>query len=87
MLMIGAATLSGGTVGVFYHATLGLSGGTPPYLVYVSAGALPRGLALNTFDGEISGTPGAAGISKFTVYVTDRSHASATRAFQISIRP
>ncbi len=87
MLMIGAATLSGGTVGVFYHATLGLSGGTPPYLVYVSAGALPRGLSLNTFDGEISGTPGAAGISKFTVYVTDRSHASATRAFQISIRP
>ncbi|MGO8937264.1 MAG: Ig domain-containing protein [Mycobacterium sp.] len=71
--------------GVFYHASLGLSGGTPPYLVFVSAGALPRGLSLNTFSGEISGTPGAAGDSKFMVYVTDRSHESASQAFQISV--
>jgi len=64
-----------------------LSGGTPPYLVYVSAGALPRGLALNTFSGEISGTPGAAGVSRFTIFATDRSHESASRSFQISITP
>ncbi|HVA39079.1 MAG TPA: Ig domain-containing protein [Candidatus Binataceae bacterium] len=86
-LTIGATTLPSGVVGIFYHASLELSGGTPPYLVYVSAGALPRGLALNTFDGEISGTPGGAGLWKFTVYVTDQDHASASRAFQISIAP
>jgi Putative Ig domain len=84
-LTVAATTLPDGSVGIFYHASLGLSGGTPPYLVYVSAGALPRGLALNTFSGEISGTPGAAGTSKFTIYVTDRSHESASRAFQISV--
>ena len=86
-LTIAATTLPDGRVGVFYHALLGLSGGTPPYLVYVSAGALPRGLALNTFNGELSGIPGFAGLSTFTVYATDRSHASASRALQISITP
>jgi hypothetical protein len=72
-------------VGVFYYDSLELSGGTPPYLVYVIAGGLPRGLALNTFDGVISGTPGAARVWTFTVYVTDRAHASASRSFQITI--
>lgn len=84
-LTIGATALPGGRVGVFYYASLELSGGTPPYLVYVSAGALPRGLALNTFNGEITGTPGAAGVSRFTVYVTDRGNASASRSYQIQV--
>jgi hypothetical protein len=66
---------------------VGASGGTPPYLVYVSAGALLRGLALNTFSGDISGTPGVAGTSRFTIRVTDRGHESVSRAFQISIIP
>jgi Putative Ig domain len=84
-LTIGAMTLPQGRVGVFYHASLGLSGGTPPYLVYLSAGALPRGLALNNFSGEISGTPGVAGTSMFTIYASDRSHESVSRAFQITV--
>jgi hypothetical protein len=86
-LTVNSMTLPDGRVGVFYHASLGLNGGTPPYLVYVTAGAVPRGLALNTFSGGISGTPGFAGLSLFTVYVTDRGHASASRALQISITP
>lgn len=85
VLTIAATALPAGRVGVFYFAPLGLSGGTPPYLVYVSAGALPRGLALNTFNGEITGTPGAAGASRFTVYVTDRSHGSASQSYQLSV--
>jgi hypothetical protein len=84
-LTILATALPAGRVGVFYHASLGLSGGTPPYLVYVSAGALPRGLALNTFNGSISGTPGAAGLSTFMVYATDRGSESVSEVFQISI--
>jgi hypothetical protein len=84
-LSIGTATLPAGRVGVFYRASLGLSGGTQPYLVYVSAGGLPRGLALNTFSGDITGTPGAVAVTRFTVYVTDRGHASASRSFQIPV--
>jgi hypothetical protein len=80
----GIAALGHG--GHFYRASLELGGGTPPYTVFVSAGAFPRGLALDTFDGEISGTPGTAGTSTLTVYATDRSHQSASRTFQISIK-
>jgi hypothetical protein len=84
-LTIGSTTLPDGTVGVFYYAPLQLSGGTPPYLVLVSAGALPRGLSLNTFNGVISGTPAGAGLSLFTVNVTDRGSASASEALQIQV--
>ena len=84
-LTIGATALPAGRVGVFYRASLGLSGGTQPYLVYVSAGGLPRGLALNSFSGDITGTPGAVAVTRFTVYVTDRGHASASRSFQIQV--
>ena len=84
-LTITAATLPNGVVGLFYRASLGLSGGTPPYLVYVSAGAIPRGLSLNTFSGLISGIPARAGTWNFTVYATDKNHQSASSALSISI--
>jgi hypothetical protein len=84
-LTIGATALPAAKVGVYYRASLGLSGGTQPYRVYVSAGALPRGLALNSFSGDITGTPGAVAVTRFTVYVTDRGHASASWSFQIPV--
>ncbi len=84
-LTITAAALPNGVVGMFYRTSLGLTGGTPPYLVYVSEGALPRGLSLNTFSGLISGIPARAGTWNFTVYATDRNHQSASSALKISI--
>jgi large repetitive protein len=72
-------------VGVFYNASLGLVGGTPPYVAYVSAGALPHGLGLDSFNGRITGTPGFAGVFRFTVHVADRANNSASRTFQISV--
>jgi hypothetical protein len=42
-------------------------------------------LALNSFSGDITGTPGAVAVTRFTVYVTDRRHASASRSFQIPV--
>jgi hypothetical protein len=84
-LTIGATALPAARVGVYYRASLGLSGGTQPYRVYVSAGALPRGLAVNSFSGDITGTPGAVAVTRFTVYVTDRGHASASRSFQFPV--
>jgi Putative Ig domain len=71
----------------FLSRIIGAERGDAAYLVYVSAGALPRGLAPNTFSGEISGTPGFAGTSKFTIYATDRGHESVSRAFQILVLP
>lgn len=62
-------------------------GWDPTYLAYISAGALPHGLALNTFNGSITGVPGFAGISNFTVHATDARQESATRAFHIAVSP
>lgn len=87
VLTISTATLPAAKVGVFYFASIGLEGGTPPYLAYISAGALPHGLALNTFNGSITGVPGFAGISNLTVHATDARQESATRAFHIAVSP
>src|SRR5205085_348094 len=77
-------SLPAGTVGVAYSQALGASGGTPPYSWSVSSGTLPAGLNLAA-GGTISGTPGTAGSSSFTVRVTDSVSDSATAAFSLSI--
>jgi hypothetical protein len=84
-LTIGATTLPNGEIGVFYFASLQLSGGVPPYLAIIGSGALPRGLALNSFSGQIAGAPSQAGTFKFTVFVTDRADDSVSGSFQIRI--
>ena len=77
-LTIVTASLPGGTLGLPYVATLGASGGAPPYSWSLSSGTLPAGLVLSA-AGVISGTPTAVGTSTFTVTVTD-SAAGATSA-------
>ncbi|HYP08848.1 MAG TPA: putative Ig domain-containing protein [Bryobacteraceae bacterium] len=77
-------SLSGGTVGQGYSASLSATGGTPPYSWSVSAGSLPAGLTLAS-NGSISGTPTTAGTSTFTARVTDAANQSATRSLQIAI--
>src|ERR1035438_4906627 len=69
-LGITTASLPAGTVGVAYSQTLAASGGSPPYSWSLFSGALPPGLTLSA-AGTISGTPGTAGPSNFTVRVTD----------------
>ncbi|RJS21998.1 endonuclease [Corallococcus sp. H22C18031201] len=66
------------TVEVAYSARLTASGGVAPHAWRLSAGALPAGLSLSA-QGEVSGTPSAAGTTRFTVEVQD-AHGTTTRA-------
>lgn len=75
-IAIGAAvtvttpSLPDGVVGSMYSQTLAAGGGTKPYTWSITSGSLPAGLTLSS-SGVVSGTPTAAGISTFTVQVTD----------------
>src|SRR5450756_1286431 len=85
-LGITTSSLPAGTVGVAYSQLLGASGGSPPYSWSVASGSLPAGLSLAA-GGTISGTPGTAGSSSFTVRVTDSASVSATAALSLTINP
>ncbi|MGA3017034.1 MAG: putative Ig domain-containing protein [Bryobacteraceae bacterium] len=87
-LTVTAAPLAGGTVGSPYSATLGATGGVPPYNWTVSSGSLPPGLALGAATGVVSGTPIFAPGSpfQFNIAVTDTAgNRSAPQSFSISI--
>ncbi len=79
-------TLTGGVVGTPYSGTVSAAGGTPPYAITVSAGALPGGLTLSA-AGAISGTPTANGTFSFTIQVADSANTTATKAFTVNIAP
>jgi uncharacterized protein DUF4082/Big-like domain-containing protein len=85
-LTITTQSLSSGTVGTAYSASLAASGGTTPY-TWTIIGSLPGGLSLNSSTGAISGTPTAAGIFNFTAQVADSSTPQdiATAPLSISI--
>ena len=70
-LSIPTGSLPWDRVGSRYHATLAAVGGAGRYRWTISAGALPRGLALNARSGVISGVPLRAGPLKVTVSVSD----------------
>ncbi len=72
-LTLTMAALPGGTVGVPYTATIGISGGTTPYSCTLVSGTLPAGLSLSA-SCVVSGTPITAGLSNVTVKATDSSN-------------
>lgn len=82
-----AITLSPLTLGALVAGTamtpitLAAAGGTAPY-VYSIDGILPRGLALNSTTGVISGTPVTPGDYGFTVVVMDATEATFTIVVQ-----
>ena len=84
-VVITTASLSSGTVGVAYSATLSASGGTPPNSWSITSGSLPVGLTLNAGDGVITGAPTTAGTFSFTVQVSDASLPVQTAAKLLSI--
>jgi hypothetical protein len=58
----------------------------PPYTWSVASGSLPAGLSLAA-GGTISGTPGGAGSSSFTVRVTDSASVSTSAGLSATINP
>ena len=72
------------TAGASYTQTLTATGGSPPFTWSLGSGSLPPGLALDP-AGAINGTPTAAGSYSFSVRVADRTGASATRGYVVTI--
>jgi hypothetical protein len=83
-LTVTTATLPGGTVGAAYQQALAASGGSGGIAWSMVGGALPAGLSLGA-DGNITGTPTAAGTANFAVQAKDSSGATATKSLSIAI--
>ncbi len=84
-LVITTTSLPSGVVGASYSATVAATGGVMPYAWSIAAGSLPAGLSFNASTGVISGTPTTAGISNFTVQVTDAQSPADTATKSLSI--
>jgi subtilisin family serine protease len=84
-LMIETVVLPFGIRNIFNAQTLTATGGALPYLWTIVGGGLPTGLTLNSATGEIAGVPTTAGISTFTVQVTDARSVSTTKELSIAI--
>lgn len=88
-LVIGAASLPQGEVGLPYNADLQISGGVAPYIVAIGPGSLPAGLTVNS-AGIISGTPAKANYKlkktpSFVVKVTDSLGVVVKKKFAIKV--
>src|SRR4029078_11978273 len=71
-----------------YSASVGGSGGAPPYLWSVTP-ALPAGLSFNAQSGAITGTPGTEGTSSHTFTLADSSIPTQTveQSLSLTIKP
>jgi hypothetical protein len=83
---IDTTALPRGALGEFYSQTLAAGGGIPFYEWTLSAGALPGGLTLDSFTGEIRGTPLATGTFNFTVRLRDYDSTTTPETRALSIR-
>ncbi len=83
---VASTTLSAGTIGVRYSASLQAAGGLAPYSWALVGGALPTGLRLET-NGTVSGIPAIPGVYHGTFSVTDANGLSGGGAVTITIGP
>jgi hypothetical protein len=79
--------LPNGDVGTPYLAQIFITGGTMPYHLSVSSGALPDGLMLSAASFTLSGTPTTVGSFTFTLLATDSAMPphSTQRTYTIAI--
>ena len=75
-LTITTTTLATAVENAPYSATLGATGGTPPYTWSILSGTLPSGITLSS-AGVLSGTPASLGTFDFTVQVLDSANTQA----------
>jgi hypothetical protein len=85
-LVITTTSLADGTVDQAYSQALQATGGNGTYAWSVISGALPGGMTLDPSTGTISGVPGTAGTSAFTVHVVSGADV-ATAQLSIVVNP
>lgn len=85
LLCINTTEISDACLNQSYSASFSATGGTAPYEWNVTDGALPGGLTLDPFSGEITGTATAAGSFTFTVSVSDQLFNSQSQQFTIIV--
>jgi large repetitive protein len=73
------------TQGQSYASAAVASGGLTPYTWTLAAGPLPTGLVFNSSSGTLSGTPGDSGTYPYTLLLTDKAGATATRDCQLIV--
>lgn len=83
-LGISTASLPEAYVGRSYTVTLQATGGLAPYAWSLASGNLPSGLTLGA-DGELSGTPEAAGQHTLSLRATDGNEQTVTRQLVLTI--
>jgi hypothetical protein len=83
-IAISTSSLTSGSIGVPYSATLTATGGVPPYTWSITSGSLPAGLTLSS-SGLISGTPTATETQTFTVQAADSQSTPATASASLSL--
>ena len=83
-LFITPPYLPDGTMGTFYNEKLSAVGGTPVWRL--SDGALPPGMSVDPNTGDITGTPTATGLYRFTIIGDDTvSGYSRSRDYTLNI--
>ena len=79
-------SLKTGVIGIPYSQSLLLTGGSLP-IAWSVTGGLPPGLTFDFTTGVISGTPTNTGTFPFTVTVSDKTGATASKSLSVTINP
>jgi hypothetical protein len=83
-VQITTTSVPNGTVGVFYAAQIGVTGGNGGPYTFSAAGGLPPGLQVSN-SGQVQGTPTAPGPFSFGVTASDSANNSASATISITI--
>jgi hypothetical protein len=79
-------SLADGNVGTIYNQIISASGGTAPYVYYVTSGTIPHNCTFSS-DGTLSGKPDEVGTYSFTVEADDYNGCAGTQSYSVSIYP
>lgn len=83
-LTLATSSLPKGTAGSQYNATLTANGGQPPYSWSLGQSQLPQGFSLDA-NGNLTGTPSAAGTYAFHVVIQDSLKDNVTGTLTLTV--